>query len=234
MRRGWRSGPGGARAALRVELWQVPFETWIFRTAFDARIDSDPALLPQKLHRDWVFGSQHPLMLGRLRHFRGIFEDVEQRQGAKSLYLKARLPDSLINRLDTSPEVQAGLGIVRGRENEREWKARLQLQKAIAAQIKQHASYWLGLVHYEMGRYEAAEDMLKNRTLDAAGANPWKAGARYNTARVYEAEGQLEPARQTLLLDESPQQHGNLLRARWLRKRIEAQPAKAAEAKSPN
>jgi hypothetical protein len=34
--------------------------------------------------------------------------------------------------------------------------------------------------------------------------------------------GNLEAARQLYLLDNSPQQHGNLLRARTLRQRIEA------------
>ena len=125
--------------------------------------------------------------------------------------------------METSPETQAELGIVRGRENEQEWKIRLQLQKGIAVQVKHNATYWLGLIHEDTGNYDAAVSWLK-RTLDTKENNAWKAGARYNLARVYEAQGELEQARKLLLLDDSPQRHGNLLRARLLRKRLEAKP----------
>ncbi|GAG96848.1 unnamed protein product, partial [marine sediment metagenome] len=41
-------------------------------------------------------------------------------------------------------------------------------------------------------------------------------GARYNLARAYEVAGQLDKARAIYLADQSPQSHGNRLRARWL------------------
>ena len=44
--------------------------------------------------------------------------------------------------------------------------------------------------------------------------SPWTPGARYNLARCYEQLGQSSLARQWLESDkESPQRHGNLLRA---------------------
>jgi tetratricopeptide (TPR) repeat protein len=89
--------------------------------------------------------------------------------------------------------------------------------------IKQTVTYWLGIVHYETGRYDTAVDWLKQRTLDATDDNPWKPGARYNLSRTYEALGDEEMARKTLLLDDSPQKHGNLLLARYLRERLERQ-----------
>jgi tetratricopeptide (TPR) repeat protein len=207
----------------RAELWIVPWETCLYQAALDARMETDPALLGLKLQRDWVFNGMHPLMQGRQRHFRGLFENEDQKDGGKALYLRTRLPDSVINQMETSPETQAELGIVRGRENEQEWKIRLQLQKGIAVQVKHNATYWLGLIHEDTGNYDAAVSWLK-RTLDTKENNAWKAGARYNLARVYEAQGELEQARKLLLLDDSPQRHGNLLRARLLRKRLEAKP----------
>ena len=93
----------------------------------------------------------------------------------------------------------------------------------MAIGIKQNATYWLGMIHFETGRFETAVDWLKQRTLEASDQNPWKPGARYNLARVYEAQGNLELARKTLLLDDSPQKHGNLLLARYLRERLEKQ-----------
>jgi hypothetical protein len=94
--------------------------------------------------------------------------------------------------------------------------------------FKQNASFWLGLVQYETANYESAVYWLKDRTLEASDGGPWTSGARYNLARTYDRQGSFEQARQLLLLDDSPQKHGNLLRARYLRQRIEA----ATEGKS--
>ena len=104
------------------------------------------------------------------------------------------------------------------------------MSKALIIGIKQTATYWLGITHYDTGRFETAVDWLKQRTLDSPGENPWKPGARYNLSRSYEALGDLETARKTLLLDDSPQKHGNLLRARYLREKLERQ-QKSGEAR---
>jgi TolA-binding protein len=86
---------------------------------------------------------------------------------------------------------------------------------AIAAlrMARQHAAYWLGLTHYERRNYPAAIDWFKIRTLEANPDGPWNSGARYNLARCYEAQGDLSAARQIYYADESPQRHGNQIRA---------------------
>ncbi len=99
-----------------------------------------------------------------------------------------------------------------------------QQQMVLAA--KQDASYWLGLLAFDRGELGVAEDYLLRRYLEKWSDGPWAAGARYNLARVREAQGQVERAISLLENDASPQRHGNLLRARWLRE-------KAAESSSP-
>ena len=89
-----------------------------------------------------------------------------------------------------------------------------------------HASYWLGLIVAEQGNYPAAIDWFAARTLrlDPEGGQatdgadtPWAAGATYNIARAYEADGQIDKAIQTYRCDtDSPYRDSNLLRARWL------------------
>ena len=81
---------------------------------------------------------------------------------------------------------------------------------------KHHASYWLGLAHDGGGRPEAAVEWFARRTLEAFPDGPWIGGARYNLGRTYEALGRIEEAREQYFQDESPQKHGNLLRARYL------------------
>ena len=68
----------------------------------------------------------------------------------------------------------------------------------------------------EKQAYDVAINWLKVRTLDSDPEGPWKNGAHYNLARCYEALGRIDEARQLYLIDDSPQRHGSLLRARQL------------------
>ncbi|MCU0871012.1 MAG: CDC27 family protein [Pirellulaceae bacterium] len=213
-------GAGGVAA---VDLWRAPFQTWVYRTALRARAEVDPEALRQVMFDEMIFDTIHPLVQGRIQYFRGNFEKTPDNPGAKGYFVDARVPDVMINQIETSPEVQAGLGIFRTRENDQEWQFRIQMSKSLIIGIKHTATYWLGITHYDTGRFETAVDWLKQRTLDSAGDNAWKPGARYNLSRTYEALGDLEAARKTLLLDDSPQKHGNLLRARYLREKLERQ-----------
>jgi len=65
-----------------------------------------------------------------------------------------------------------------------------------------------------------AANWLEKRTLEATPAGPWTAGARYNLARTYEAQGKLAEAIELLKSDNSSQRYGNLLRARQLAQQL--------------
>lgn len=93
---------------------------------------------------------------------------------------------------------------------------------------KLSATYWLGLLSFDDGRYDVAAHWLGRPELtDEKG--PWADGARYNLARAYEAQGKLEEAIPLLEKDTSPQQHGNKLRARRLKARLEEEDKKGEE-----
>jgi hypothetical protein len=88
---------------------------------------------------------------------------------------------------------------------------------------KQDASYWSGLVAYQLAyqrkkrNYDAAIDYFFNRTLLAYPDGPWINGARYNLARCYEASGQTQKAILQYGIDAaSPGYLGDRLRAKWL------------------
>ena len=98
-------------------------------------------------------------------------------------------------------------------------------QREVLKRRKQAASYWLGLIAMERGRYETAIQHFERRTLKDWPDSPWTAGARFNLARSLEALGQLERAAKIYAADTSPQWHGNHLRARWLRAKLEQQAA---------
>jgi len=89
-------------------------------------------------------------------------------------------------------------------------------KKEILKLRKQDASYWLGLVAFERGKYETAIGHFEKRTLADWPHGRWTAGARFNLARAFEATGRLDRAAELYAADTSPQWHGNHLRARWL------------------
>ncbi len=139
-----------------------------------------------------VFAWRPQLWKGRVLHFQGEFDGE---RSAKHYYRQVRPSDKEIA---NSP--------------------RHDIEKNFIRQAKHHASYWLGLLTFDTGEYEVAVDFLRNRTLQATPDGPWTRGARYNLARAYEALGK---TKQAIALyetsDESPQSHGNRLRARRLR-----------------
>ncbi len=93
--------------------------------------------------------------------------------------------------------------------------------KALQGQLakgRDNTSYWIGLIHFDTENPASAVDWLDGRTLQAHPDGPWTSGARYNLGRAYEELGAYELAQDLYIADESPQQHGNLLRAKRLQK----------------
>lgn len=202
-----------------VNLWTAPWEAEMFAAALAQLAKNEPpAEVRQRLAEDALFSNLSPLVLGRYQHFHGVFANADDVVGAKGHYLQARFPDEIIDNLGADEKAQRALGLVRDRyESDNAWLTKLRIAQIYSKAAKLHASYWLGLVHFEAGQYDVAADWFKSRTLDAAGNSPWKPGARYNLARSYEQLGKLAEARALYEEDTSPQRHGNLLRARALR-----------------
>ena len=205
-----------------VTIWRVPYETIWYQQAFAARIQSqEETALREYMSRYQVFDmptSVSPLVRGRQLHFRGRFEGDDDNKGAKQLYMESRLPNAKIEQIATSREMQKELGIL-GNEPEQEYIFRNKIITVtmMVEQSKFNASYWLGLAQYDTDRLDAAKEWFDGRTLKAAPDGPWTFGARYNLGRTYEAQGKIEDARALHLQEsDSPQQHGNLLRARLL------------------
>lgn len=56
----------------------------------------------------------------------------------------------------------------------------------LALTIRQNATYWLGIVAYDLKNYETARDYFE-MVLNQESSVDWTAGARYNLGRAYEA-----------------------------------------------
>jgi Tetratricopeptide repeat len=188
-----------------VGLWPLPYERFRQR----AEPDEDGRLLQAaaKEMRPFLVGAPpFPidaaiLLKARVLHLLGKYTGTE---GAIAMYQHAR---------PSQRQLQAIL------DDKRVQKQRAQLAGVVdlMKRSKEDASYWLGLVAFERGDYDTAIDYFQKRTLDASPTGPWTAGARYNLGRTYEAQGKTAEAVGQYEAGQSPQRHGNLLRARWLK-----------------
>jgi tetratricopeptide (TPR) repeat protein len=200
-------------------LWSVPFEAIWFQAAMKKLLETNREVAAGYFQAVGIFQTRGPLTQGRQLHLQGRFErQPDGKDGAKGLYMQARVPTAAIDQIGTNEEVQKAMGLVRGaNEGDFVWQSRLASSHMLATQAKQHATYWLALSHCETGNHEAAVTWLQERTIDASPDGPWLAGARYNLARAYEALGKFELARELYSDDDSAQAYGNHLRAKLLK-----------------
>lgn len=201
-----------------TRVWSIPLEAELFQAAWAdlRRRDSRAAAMYEQ--RMILFGSLSPLRVARQLYFRRQFERDDEKPGAVMKLMEARVPEREIDAIPTSDAVRAKLGLLRMRtESEEAYGNRLRIMQRLIRDGKDNASYWLGLTHLENQDYSNAVSWFQRRTLESSPESIWTDGARYNLARALEAQGKYAEARDNYLLDRSPQRHGNLLRARYLR-----------------
>jgi hypothetical protein len=91
-------------------------------------------------------------------------------------------------------------------------------ERRVVSNAKINATYWLGLLTYDDGKYEVAADWFRRPELNVK-ESPWQPGARYNLARSLESQNLIDEAIPVLENNPSAQQQGNKLRARELKSR---------------
>ncbi len=171
-----------------VQLWQRPFETLDRRSHLDVNEVRSRLLAIVPFY---VMPSA-PLHRGRLLHLKG---KLTGDNGATHYYQLAR---------PSNEEVFAS--------------SAHQVEKGLCLAGKHDASYWLGLIAYQRGKYSSAVDWFMIRTLEAVAKSPWADGARYNLARTFESGG--DTSRAIVLYSSNtaaPDYLGELLRAKWLK-----------------
>ncbi|MEO1497251.1 MAG: hypothetical protein AAFV43_08890 [Planctomycetota bacterium] len=183
-----------------VTLWAYPYETLLAKLAAPRSVRNDEvrAFLP--------FAWRPPLWKGRVLSFRGLVEtktqqadDLAEPQNDLRAAQQSLMDRSLRPRDDRLAEV-ASLA-----------------KREIYLRAKTIATYWLGVVALERGDHQNALDWFSNRTLASPIVGWLKSGVAYGSARAYETLGEVDRAASLLESSDSPQRHGDRLRARWLR-----------------
>ncbi len=174
-----------------VSLWEVPFRTVHDQLNLGKLARHSEALAFEP------FAVRPALWKARTRHFQGRrkpatsagAEAVDDHQEAVRLYMSksVRPRDSEI--AQSPPD-----------------------KRRIDSEAKLNATYWLGLISFDDGKYDIAANWFSRPEL-AASLSPWSAGARYNLARSYEAAHNPDAAASLLKNSESPQRQGDIVRA---------------------
>jgi hypothetical protein len=199
---------GGGR---RCGLWEFPWEVLARRRSDAARVQATVGRelavmaveIAQSTGGDGMGGRRstrivRPLYAARLREFRG---DYDGPNGAKVSYLAARPGrQAIADTLKVVPPEQAE-GV-----------------KRLFEQMKEDATYWLGVLTLAEGENATAVDYLGRMTLEAAPDSRWTDAARVNLARALAGLGRTEEAVKLLREDASPQRFGSRLLAEELEK----------------
>jgi hypothetical protein len=195
--------PGGPSAA--AALWAFPWETLLRRQSSEgavrAAVTRELAPLTLAFRQPAADGRGggrvvRPLFVARVKEFRG---DVDGADGAKAAYLAAR------------PSKQAIAAAVRGVPPQQ-----ADAVKRVYEQMKEDATYWLGILTLAEGEYETAIDYLQRMTLEATPDGRWTDAARTNLARAFIAVGRIPEAAALLREDPSPQRFGSRVLARQI------------------
>ena len=187
-----------------VALWSFPFEVRRRRQAEEMAVNQALSeelrvmgiVIEEKRKGSGLSSNRRtirPLYAGRLREFRG---ELEGPNGAKKAYLLSRPSNAAVADL-----------VARVPEGQRE------AVRKLYEQMKEDATYWLGIVTLSEGDYEIAIDYLGRMTLLASPDGRWASAARVNLAEAKIQTGDTQGAIGLLREDRSPQRFGSRFRA---------------------
>ena len=213
---GDQAGAGGDQAGpagdgRRIGLWEFPWEVLARRRSDASRVQAavrqELAVMSVQIAQPTGGDGQgarrstrvvRPLYAARLREFRG---ELDGPDGAKVSYLAARPGRQAIAETLTMVPPEQVDGV-----------------KRLFEQMKEDATYWLGVLMLSEGEDATAVDYLGRMTLEAAPDSRWTDAARVNLARALAGLGRTEEAVKLLREDASPQRFGSRLLAEELEK----------------
>ncbi|MGD9634272.1 MAG: transglutaminase domain-containing protein, partial [Pirellulales bacterium] len=201
-------------SSIAEELKKTPGITTVGIWNFPFRMMRDQLRVPIEERREMVtefapFAWRPTLWKARALQFQGHAKgDVDS---------PTANPDEVVNDhreaigIYTSSDVRPPDRLLKGLGSESKVK--------IYTAAKDAASLWVGQLLFDDGQLASAEDWLSDPRLRTDDNGRWASGTRYNLARTLEAQGKTAEAIKLYESDDSPQRHGNRLRARALQQK---------------
>lgn len=202
-----------------VSVWQTPLLAQMQAASIRERLADMTPFTIQYMTRHGVWLLPTPAAQGRLKHLLGRFENTMDERGALATYMDSRVDDESIAKLAYDPDVQRELQVAKNpMETREQFAMRVQQAQFIFGRAKLDVSFALGQLHFDRGNYEAAENWFRDRVVQDPRAADLHAAAWYTLGRTYQEQGNLEKAEEAFTQVGSPQEPGNRLRLRYLKK----------------
>lgn len=202
-----------------IHLWQTPLLSQLYAASVRERLRDTTPFTMEYMTRHGVWLMPTPASEGRLKHLEGKFENTLDQRGALATYMDTRIDDESIRKLAFDPQVQKELHVGRhANESMEQFQMRLAQAQFIFGRAKLDASFVIAQLHFDRGNYEAAEKWFRERVIKDERASNWHAASWYTLARSYQEQGELDLAEEALTHQPSPQEPGNRLRLRYLRR----------------
>lgn len=202
-----------------TNLWHTPLLAQAQAASVRERLDapSQFSMTYMTMHGVWLI--ENPAATGRRKHLLGEFENTLDADGALKTYMETKVDDERIAKLAYDPDIQHELGVPRiPGEPKEQHDARIAQAQYIMSISKFDAHYMLAQLHFDRGNYQASQDFWIKRVLQDPRAQKWWSAGRYVLARIYQETGRLDEAEKELAFEGTPQEAGNRLRLRYLRR----------------
>ncbi len=214
-----------------VALWHTPLLAQVYSESLREQLGqlSEFTIRYYAEHAIWLMETS--VSKGRLLHLAGKFENSIDAQGALKTYMDTRVDDESLQRIAYNPDVRRAFGLVQQpAESNEMFEARVRQAQSLFSRAKFDVAFLLAQLHFDRGDYSSAAYWLEDRVLKDSRAAAWHAPAWYLLARAYtelekfdEAEEAftkptIEVSAQTQAYAINPQDAGNRLRLRYLRR----------------
>lgn len=202
-----------------VALWHTPLIARDFAAQIRETLRTPSAAAAQYIQAYGVWLMETPAAKARFQHMQGNFESTLDEEGALSIYMKCRVDNETIDKMTFDPDVQKEFGIFREASDTKEsFEMKIVQSQMIYAVAKVDANFLLAQLHYDRGSFDSTVNWLEKRILPDKRALKWHAASHYLLARAEIEQGHIPQAEQSLIYQPSPQEPGNRLRLRILRR----------------
>ncbi len=219
---------------LPTQLWDIEFKTHAFREAMQNSLAQAGTDTDMAAKLSWYYSNyQYIDLFGPYRNARNLFllgkfksEKNSRIPNAVESFYNLMYTDKTIEELSFNKPLLTRLGILQSADqaaavfNERVRSVQQQMYL-----VREDMGLFLSQVHFDNGNIGTAGNWLR-RIIDQKGSDRWKAGVQYLWARTHEIAGDLDAALTLYKSSDSPQFHGELLRARIIQRVLDAESTK--------
>lgn len=219
-----------------VSLWHVPLLAQLYAEDKREKLSQVTEYSMRYMAEHAIWLTDNPVSTGRVLHLNGQFENTLEQTGALKTYMTARVDDESLRRLAYNPDVQKAMGLFRSdQETKEQFDAKVRQVQFLFGRSKFDVAFLLAQLHYDRGDFESTVYWIKERVLNDARAAGWHAASWYLLGRALTQLERYEEAQDALTqpsVDQAgsqpgyainPQDAGNRLRLRQLRKIVAAE-----------